>query len=333
MPETFLVKKKDCMAIDSLDRSVTEALRAWRVQHSAGLDVVQSLTSCATLCSDTAAGACFRRAALRATEGDGIPGLLGELRPMLSEAERAVIAAGWHSGRVEAVLDSVVVQRELWAQARSTIRSRLILPLIMLLMASLLAPLPALIAGTGSFTDYIINALTPLGIAFIVWRVIDGALAARTPGLDSFMLTAPLISRVEKQRCLSEFASTLSLLVGAGTSVSSALEICARAASNSLYRAELLRCEKIVAQGNPISSAMRPGNLWPHECISMIQIGEKSGTLDDALARMGKHYREEYSRAIEAFAAWLPRFMYALVALFVMFQIAKLVFTLSGFYK
>src|SRR5438045_3946421 len=100
------------MPIDPLDHSVTEALRAWRVQHSAGIDVMQSLNQCAQLCRDDIARTAFQNAAQRATSGEGHAGMLDALRPALNEAERAVINAGWQSGRVESVLDAVVTQRE-----------------------------------------------------------------------------------------------------------------------------------------------------------------------------------------------------------------------------
>ena len=75
------------MPIDPLDHSVTEALRAWRVQHSAGIDVTQTLTQCAQLCHDDVARRAFQNAAQRATGGEGHTGMLDALRPALNEAE------------------------------------------------------------------------------------------------------------------------------------------------------------------------------------------------------------------------------------------------------
>lgn len=319
------------MPIDPLDHSVTEALRAWRVQHNAGIDVTSTLTSCATLCQAPAAKESFQNAAQQ-TQGGDIAGILNALRPALSEAERAVINTGWQSGRVEAVLDAVVAQRELWAAARTKIRSGLVLPVFILFFASFLAPLPGFIAGSGTAGGYLLNAMLPLLIAYAAWRVFERSLTSRSGKFDALRLDLPLISHLEKARCLSEFASTLSLLVAAGTGISAALEICARAASNSVYGAEILRCAAFVAKGNPLSSAMHAGKLWPHEFISAVRIGEESGSLDDTLARLGNQLRDQYSRAIEELAAWIPRLVYGLIALFVIFQIFKLVLGLAGLY-
>jgi len=321
------------MPIDPLDHSVTEALRAWRVQHNAGLDVTATLTSCAGLCKSLEAKASFVNAAQQTQTGGDIGGILNSLRPALSEAERAVISAGWQSGRVESVLDAVVEQRELWSAARSKIRSQLVLPFFILLFASFIAPVPAFIAGRIGITGYAVSAGTPLLVAYIAWRLLERTMATRSSKLDALLLEIPLLSRLEKARCLSDFASVLSILIAAGTSISVAIEVCARAASNSLYRADLLRCATIVKGGNPLSSAMRPGALWPQEFIAAIEVGEKSGTLDTSLARLGKQLRERYSDSVEQLAAWLPRILYGVVALFVIVQIALLVLAIAGMYS
>jgi type II secretory pathway component PulF len=321
------------MPIDPLDHSVTEALRAWRVQHNAGIDVTSTLTSCATLCREPAAKESFQNAAQQTQRGGDIAGILNALRPTLSEAERAVINAGWQSGRVESVLDAVVEQRELWATARTKIRSQLVLPAFILLFASFIAPVPAFIAGKINFIGYALSAGTPLLVAYVLWRLLERALANRSNRLDAILLAIPLLSRIEKARCLSEFASVLSILVGAGTSISIALEICARAATNTLYRDEILRCMEIVKTGNPLSSAMRAGAYWPHEFIAAVNVGEQTGTLDESLKRLGKQLRDRYTDAVEQLAAWIPRILYGLVALFVIVQIALLVLGLAAAYN
>src|SRR5438477_7309775 len=104
------------MPADPLDHSVTEALRAFRVQHGAGVSVAKSMETCATVCTLPTGHDCFLDASNRAEKGESIESLLQALSPVLSEAERAIIAAGWNGGRIEAVLDSVVSQRELWEQ-------------------------------------------------------------------------------------------------------------------------------------------------------------------------------------------------------------------------
>ncbi|MCY3022043.1 MAG: type II secretion system F family protein [Planctomycetota bacterium] len=318
---------------DPFDHSVTEALRAWRMQHGAGIDTVQTLLMCAPICRSSRARACFEAASQRISGGDGIEGALQALSPVLSEAERFVIAAGWSGGRVEAALDAVVAQRELWLQTRSKIRSGMVLPVLVLLVASFVAPLPGFLVGEGSIQGYLFSALLPLAIAGVAWKVFSALLTSRPPGLDSLLLTVPLARQYEKQRSLSEFSSLLSLLLNAGVPIIQALQLCGRAVRNSLYREEIARCAAIVEKGQPLSSALKPGRFWPPEYVAAVATGEKAGSLDAMLGRLGDQARERYTAAVMVFSLLLPKLIYGMVGLFVIWQIFQLVSRLAGVYN
>jgi len=53
-------------------------------------------------------------------------------------------------------------------------------------------------------------------------------------------------------------------------------------------------------------------------------VGEKSGNLDETLKHYALQAREDYVRAVEAFGEWLPRVLYAIVCLYVIYNIFKL---------
>jgi type II secretory pathway component PulF len=328
------------MGIDPLDEKVTAALRAWQTQHGAGLDVARTLESCAAVCPPGEARECFLTASKRTA--DGIEELLKALQPALSVAERSLLRAGWKSGRVEQALAAMARRRELWAQARRRMRSGMLLPLGVLLLASLVGPLPGLIAD-GSFAWYLVSALAPLAVAFLLWRASVRFLQKRarlretSPSeavrTDRILLGLPIVGEVERQRNLAEFADLLGLLCGAGVALKTALEACALAAPSSVYWQEIMRCAGIVGQGQPLSSALRDESLWPAPFVAAVVVGEKSGSLDETLLRLGNEAREEYGRAVGKFSEWLPRIAYCVVALFVILQIARLVWTLAGVYR
>jgi type IV pilus assembly protein PilC len=302
------------------------------MQQHAGVDVSQALNTSAPICDFAEGRRCFEEASKRVAKGGGIEHSLDALRPLLSDGERAVLAAGWNSGRTEEVMDAVIAQRELWLQARTKIRSGMALPVIVLVMASFIAPLPNFIANGGAL-EYLISAAIPLGIAFLAWRFLSSRLENRTGSLDRTLLDLPIVGEFEKQRSISEFASLLSLLLSAGISISQALKICGCAVVNSVYREEIRRLEAVVSKGNPLSSAMHAGKLWPPEYIASIVTGEKSGRLDDVLARLGANARERYIAAVDALVQWLPKIAYGIVALFIIVQIARLVGSLAVHYQ
>lgn len=325
----------------SFDPVVTEALRSWRIQLESGIPSNEALDLCAELLRGSER-ACFRRASELTSKGQGIKAVLDALTPVLSSAERAILAAGWASGRVEATLDSLVRQRELWRTARQRILGKLVMPAGTLLLASFIAPLPGLIAD-GSVILYFIYVAIPLGLAaslciaamlFFRARALapvfnaDGT-PARASGVDRLMLVLPLISHIERQRSLAEFGDLLSNLLGAGALIAPALETTAHAVRNGCYREECLRLSGLATRGNPLGTSLlaEPGDLWPREFSAAVAVGEQSGALDATLARLAQNARESYIRAIETFAEWLPRFIYGLVSLFVIWNIFKFAFS------
>lgn len=329
--------------IDSLDPSVTEALRAWRTQHSAGIGLPGALETCADVCQPVQAKSCFKHAASQAAQGAQIESLLKTLTPVLTQGERAVIAAGWNGGRAEAAFDAVTSQRDLWSQTRRKIRSRMALPAAVLLIASFVAPLPQLISG-GSAAQYLCSALAPLLIALALWQA-GTRLLQRGPGgagelrsvppsaLDRLFLKTPVLKAVERQRCLGEFSALLGNLIGAGVPVTSALDTCANALSNGVHRAVLLESARVIRQGGTLHDALRQNALWPPEFVLAVKVGEHTGQLDEVLARQADAARGNFERAVDAFAEWLPRMLYGCVALFVIFNIAAAIMQIASLYS
>lgn len=323
------------MDFDPLDHSVTEALRAWRVQYGAGVSLAQTLETCASVCSPRGRS-CFLQAAQWTQEGRPFEDLLRALSGVLPEGDRAALNAGWKGGRLDGVMDAAIARRELRHATRRRMRARLVLPVLILAGASFVAPLPAFILG-GSALQYLVSAILPLAVAFGIWRACARLTAERahasvssgsgsepappTP-LDRAMLALPLAGKVERLRNLSDFAGLLSLLIGAGVPISEAIEICARSLPNGVYREEVERLRGLVREGRPLSDGLAQGPLWPMEFVMVLKTAEVSGDWERAFARLAADMRERYTFAIEQFAEWLPRFVYAIVCLFVISQIA-----------
>lgn len=53
------------------------------------------------------------------------------------------------------------------------------------------------------------------------------------------------------------------------------------------------RIEEIVKKGNPLYKAMALMQIFPSFMVSLIEVGEKSGTLPEVLEKLGEYYRKE----------------------------------------
>ncbi len=326
---------------DTLDPIVTEALRSWRVQLEAGISSAEALGLCSEMFRGREAKY-FREASARTSKGEGIATVLDALTPLLTSGERAILAAGWDSGRIEATIDSLVKQRELWRDARRRILGKLMMPVATLVIASFIAPIPGLIGGAYDAPMYFVYAFLPLSLVggmclagVLFFRSRANARVFNSDGtpvpasnVDRVMLRLPLVGHIERQRSLAQFGDLLSHLLGAGAPIVTALETTARAVGNGCYRMESMRLSRAAAQGLSFAASLQeaPEGLWPREFCAAVAVGQQSGSLDATLARLAAAARASYVRAIEIFAEWLPRFIYGLVAVFVIWNIFKMAF-------
>jgi type IV pilus assembly protein PilC len=117
--------------------------------------------------------------------------------------------------------------------------------------------------------------------------------------IDNFMLRLPIFGVLRQKVLLTEFARTLSLLVGAGISLLQALEIVSEAMSNLLYREALTDAAKQVEKGVSLAQAINQHPIFPPLLSQMVAVGEETGKLDDVLLKLSVYYQSESENAIK----------------------------------
>src|SRR4051812_17850259 len=61
------------------------------------------------------------------------------------------------------------------------------------------------------------------------------------------------------------------------------------------YRAAAHTVLDHIKQGEAITAGMQAANFFPPVTLAMVEIGEHTGKLDEALARLGEHYERQVS--------------------------------------
>lgn len=116
---------------------------------------------------------------------------------------------------------------------------------------------------------------------------------------DKFLLRIPIFGVLRSKIILTEFARTLSLLLGAGISLLQALEIVSAASNNSLYQEALHESARQVEKGTPLSQAMSRYEIFPPILPQMIAVGEETGKLDDVLLKLSIYFQSESEHAVK----------------------------------
>ena len=135
----------------------------------------------------------------------------------------------------------------------------------------------------------------------------------KTPGgqlvLDRLLLHLPVLGPLQRKAAIARFTRTLGTLVSSGVSILDGLEITARTAGNRVLHDAIMESRNSIAGGETISEPLKRCGVFPPMVVSMINVGEQTGGLDEMLTKIADFYDEEVDAAVEALLAAMEPIM------------------------
>ncbi|WP_278378221.1 GspF family T2SS innner membrane protein variant XcpS [Stutzerimonas kunmingensis] len=268
----------------------------------------------------------------RVMEGHSLAAALREYPSAFPELYRATVAAGEHAGHLGLVLDQLADYTDQRQQSRQKIQLALLYPVILMvaslaivvLLLGYVVPdvvkvfvntgqeLPALTRGLIATSDVVKNCgwLIVLGIisALLAMRA-----ALRDPALrlrwHAFILRIPLIGRLSRATNTARFASTLAILTKSGVPLVEALSIAAAVIANLRIRERVVEAAQKVREGSSLTRALDATGEFPPMMLHMIASGEKSGELDQMLARTARNQENDLAAQVSLLVGLFEPFM------------------------
>lgn len=122
---------------------------------------------------------------------------------------------------------------------------------------------------------------------------------------DRWLLKLPFLGDVILNLAVNRFLRSLILMLQAGIVITEALALSREVVGNREIEASLVKIETAVANGSPLSDAMRREKVFPSLVLTMIGVGERSGSMDESLQSVVDYYDDLVPRKIKAFFAIL----------------------------
>jgi type IV pilus assembly protein PilC len=120
---------------------------------------------------------------------------------------------------------------------------------------------------------------------------------------DVLMLSLPPFSELFRKYYLARFADNLSMLIGSGVNIVSALQISSEVAGNEVYKKIIYNSMEDVKMGGSIAYAFE-NNKYVFPMVSkMMKIGEKTGKMDSVLKDVAGFYTKEVDIAVDGLTA------------------------------
>ena len=269
----------------------------------------------------------------------GIP-LSDSLRPhrrYFDDLYVDLVAAGEHSGSLDAVFDRIATYREKAEQLKSKIKKAMFYPAAVVVVAILVTTLLLLFvvpqfeeifssfgAELPAFTQMIVGISRFLqsswyifffAIVISIWLFIRAHRNSQVvrDRVDELVLKIPVIGYILHKAAMARFSRTLATTFAAGVPLIDGMESAAGASGNAVYRKALLKVRQEVMAGMQMNVAMRTTGLFPDMLIQMVMIGEESGSLDNMLNKVANIYEMQVDDAVDGLSSLIEPIMMVVI--------------------
>lgn len=298
----------------------------------AALPIEEALRATAAQSSSAKIKSMLLAVRARVMEGHSLAAALREYPSAFPELYRATVAAGEHAGHLGLVLDQLADYTDQRQQSRQKIQLALLYPVILLvaslaivsLLLGYVVPdvvkvfvntgqeLPALTRGLIAASNlvkswgWLIVLVLVVGVLGLRAALRDTAFRRRW---DALLLRLPLVGRLSRATNTARFASTLAILTRSGVPLVEALSIAAAVIANLRIRERVVEAAQKVREGTSLTRALEATGEFPPMMLHMIASGEKSGELDQMLARTARNQENDLAAQIALLVGLFEPFM------------------------
>jgi type IV pilus assembly protein PilC len=214
--------------------------------------------------------------------------------------------------------------------------SRCILSAIILHIAIVVVPLLSLILGRITTSEFLINIAMILGVIYLL-IAIPLILYRSTPNtgifrmiMDAVLLRIPILGQGIRQNSISRYCRGFNMLYKAGVPIAQCATQATELTGNLIIADIFKGGAASVEAGNMAYKGF--SRKLPLDYLNIWKTGEETGELDKMSGKIAEISGDRAELLFTEFAAWLPRFFYALICLFIIIQILKLAGAISSSY-
>jgi len=131
---------------------------------------------------------------------------------------------------------------------------------------------------------------------------------------DRLKIKIPKAGRLVREILSARFTRTFSSMVASGITIVDAIEISATSMGNKYVEDKVLEIIDEVKKGAPVSDQLRSIDVFPPMMVSMLAVGEETGSIDEMLGKVADYYEEESEAALDKLLAMINPLMMVLIA-------------------
>lgn len=136
---------------------------------------------------------------------------------------------------------------------------------------------------------------------FLRWKSSENG----RPKWDAILLTLPVVGRLTRTIAVSRFARTLATLLTGGVPMLTAFGIVRNVVDNAVLAHAVDLARDNISEGESIAGPLKKSGQFPPLIIHMINIGEKTGELENMLNQVSDSYDFQVKNQVDGMASLL----------------------------
>ena len=161
-----------------------------------------------------------------------------------------------------------------------------------------------LIAISNFFRKYTIWMAAVFALLFIVYKLYGNTEKGRL-NLARIQLRLPVLGNIARLNAASQFANTMTTMLGSGLPMTKAISITAGVMDNYYIGSEVGKLTGRLEEGHALGASMRDSGCMPDILVDMVAVGEETGEMEKTLDTIALYYDAELEMAIAAALAKL----------------------------
>ena len=257
----------------------------------------------------------------KVVEGHSLADALAEFPNAFDKLFRAMVAAGEKSGHLDAVLTRLADYAEKRHETKSQITQALVYPLLMMTVAMgvvimlLTVVVPEIVGqfdnmgqdlpGITQILISISEGLQNYGVYALFFIIVLAILISRLlkiPKIElkwhKVLLRLPFIGKLARGTNTARFARTLSILTASAVPLLESMMIGGNVLENKHLQQLVKTAADRVKEGSSLRAALGQTKVFPPMMMHMIASGERSGELQQMLARAANNQEREFESTI-----------------------------------
>lgn len=135
--------------------------------------------------------------------------------------------------------------------------------------------------------------------------------------IDRFKLNMPIFGNLTQKTSIATFSRTLGTLMRAGVPVLQALNIVRDTAGNAVVARAAENVHDSVKEGENMAPPIEASGVFPPMVVSMIEVGEETGSLPEMLIKVADTYDDEVDNAVTGLTSVIEPLLIICLALIV----------------